>query len=391
MQARLESPEPRNPRVVRLFEDRGCSADCSESRTDATAVTAVLNVIKAAMVFHYHAKVINAERVGKRLVRVACTRCGCEYYYNFTRIGVGSAQAPYGLGVDRATRTANHRAQKDLERRLALEAELVPCPKCNWINDELVAGFRRGSYRNLGDKAGLIAAVGVIIGVVLGVAFAFNPAAVLTYAFVLPAGLLLFAGGLFLLRSWLRSRIRPNGDHPLAPKLPPGSPPALVKDPMSGKLVAAKPEFTSLAAGQDWCDFQVGRHNLPPLCCGCLAPTTPDGGHLLRVTTTMRLTIPRCADCAQATQRRSRRLWWNGAMAGMLATAAIVIPIKLDWLEFTIASVGVFAVSLIVTALVVRRMTAPAKVAGGDRSRGVVRLRFRNADYARAVAERLNG
>jgi hypothetical protein len=44
------------------------------------------------MFVHYHAKVINAERVGGRLVRVACTRCGCEYFYKFTRIGVGSAQ-----------------------------------------------------------------------------------------------------------------------------------------------------------------------------------------------------------------------------------------------------------------------------------------------------------
>src|SRR5271168_4267520 len=112
------------------------------------------------MFVHYHAKVINAERVGGRIVRVACTRCGCEYFYKFTRIGIGSTQAPYGLGVDRATRKANQKAQKDLDRRLASEAELVPCPKCHWINDDLVVGCRRGSYRKWGDTAALIAAAG---------------------------------------------------------------------------------------------------------------------------------------------------------------------------------------------------------------------------------------
>jgi len=48
-------------------------------------------------------------------------------------------------------------------------------------------------------------------------------------------------------------------------------------------------------------------------------------------------------------------------------------------------------VSIVVSVVVARRMAAPAKIAGGDRSRGVVRLRFRNADYARTVAAQLNG
>jgi hypothetical protein len=340
---------------------------------------------------YYHAKHINAERVGGRLVRVACTRCGCEYFYKFTRIGLGSAQAPYGLGVDRATRKANEKAQKDLDRRLASEAELVPCPKCNWIDDELVAAFRRGSYRRLGDTAGLIAAAGGVIGVVLGVTFGVNAPGALIYVLILPAVLLLAGGGLLLLRNWLRSRIRPNRDYPLAPKLPPGSPPALLKDPTSGRLVPARQEHPPLDASQDWCDFQVGRQSWPLLCCDCLQPTTLDRGHRMLVTKTLRLTIPRCADCAQSTQRRYRRLLWNGATAAVLLTAAIVIPLNLDWLEFGLASGALLIVSLAVVVLVARKMTAPAKIAGGDRSRGVVRLRFRNGEYARTVAERLNG
>src|SRR5262249_46676161 len=116
------------------------------------------------MFFHYHAKTMNAEKVGARLVRVLCTRCGCEDFYKFTRTGSGSAQAPYGLGVGRATAKANAKAQKDLQRRMASEAELVPCPQCNWINEDLVAGFRRGSYRKLGESAAALGAVGAGLG-----------------------------------------------------------------------------------------------------------------------------------------------------------------------------------------------------------------------------------
>jgi hypothetical protein len=342
------------------------------------------------MFFHYHAKVINAERVGGQLVRVKCARCGCEYFYKFTRIGVGSSQAPYGLGVDRATRKANEKAQKDLQRRLASEAELVPCPQCNWVNEELVAGFRRGSYRKLGDIGGLIAAAGGVIGIIVVLTFGLTAPAALPYVLILPAVLVLAGGGLLVARRWLRSRIRPNEEHPLPPKLPPGSPPALIKDPDTGQLVLAKQGSSLVDASQDWCDFQIGRHNWPLLCCDCLQPTTRDRGHRMKVSTTLKLTIPRCSDCAQTTGQRYRRLLWNGAIASVFATAAIMIPLNLDWLLFGLLSVALLIFFLVISVIVARKMTAPAKIAGGDRSRGVVRLRFRNPDYARAVAERLN-
>jgi hypothetical protein len=343
------------------------------------------------MFVHYHAKVINAERVGGRLVRVACTRCGCEYFYKFTRIGVGKSEAPYGIGVDRATRKANEKAQRDLDRRLAAEAELVPCPKCNWINEELIAGFRRGSYYKLGYAARLIAVIGVVIGVVTEAILAILEPRLLVYFLVVPASVFLLSGGVLVLQSWLRGRIRPNEHHPLPPKVPPGSPPALVKDEGSGQLVLAKPPQPSVDASQDWCDFQIGRHSWPLLCCGCLQPTTLDLGHRMNVTKTLRLTIPRCADCAHSAQQRYRRLLWNAVTVGVLATAAVVLPFNLDWLEFGLVSGGLLIVSLVVSVVVARKMAAPAKIAGGDRSRGVVRLRFRNADYARAVAAQLNG
>lgn len=86
----------------------------------------------------YWGKQIDAEQGGGCLVRVQCATCGCEYFYELARIGTGSRSAPYGIGVDRATDFARYHSKRDLAKRLATEAELVPCPKCNWINEELI-------------------------------------------------------------------------------------------------------------------------------------------------------------------------------------------------------------------------------------------------------------
>ncbi|HET6325990.1 MAG TPA: hypothetical protein VFG04_15035 [Planctomycetaceae bacterium] len=339
--------------------------------------------------FVHWAKHIHAERVGGRVVRVACARCDCEYFYKFARVGVGSGTAHYGLGVDRATRSANNQAQKDLERRLAAEAELVPCPKCHWINDQLVAGFRLGRYRNVGQAAKLIAGIAGILALVLGVSCAVAAPASLVYFLIVPAGLFAAAGGLLLLRNGLRNRIQPNRDHPSPPQLPPGSPPALVLDPESGQLVTAK-QGESLDVSHEWVDFQVGRQSWPLVCCDCLQPGTLERGHRMMVTNTMKLTIPRCEGCAHSARRDFRRIWWNVATIGILVTAAIVIPLNLDWAEFWIVSGVLLLIAFGIGVFVARKKTAPAKIADRDRSRAVVRLQFRNADYTRVVAQHLN-
>lgn len=339
--------------------------------------------------FVHWAKHIHAERIGGRMVCVACARCECEYFYKFTRVGTGTGTAHYGLGVGRATATANKEAQKDLDRRLATESELVPCPKCNWINDDLIAGFRRGRYRNLGQAAKLIAGIAAILALVFGVTWAVAAPASVLYFLIVPAGLLAAAGGLFLLQSALRNRIQPNRDHPSPPQLPPGSPPALVRDPESGLLVVAKPPEL-LDVSHEWVDFQVGRQSWPLVCCDCLQPGTLDRGHRMLVTTTLRLTIPRCEDCAHSAKRDFRRIWWNAATIGILVTAAIVIPLNLDWVEFGIMSGLLLVIAFAIGAFVARKKTAPAKIADRDRSRAVVRLQFRNADYTRVVAQHLN-
>ena len=128
------------------------------------------------MVFYY-GKRFNSAFVGVRLVEVVCDKCGCEYQYKLARVGSGTAGAPYGIGSARAALSADKQARDNLNRRLAEEAELVPCPKCQWINDELVLAYRQGRYRGWTMLAGGLGLVGTLISMIGAWFVSIGPAA----------------------------------------------------------------------------------------------------------------------------------------------------------------------------------------------------------------------
>jgi hypothetical protein len=338
--------------------------------------------------FLYWADHIRTERVGQRFVPVECARCGCQYFYQLVRMGFGSATAHYGLFHDRAEDAAERRAERNLARRLASEAELVPCPKCHWVNDELVTGFRRGQYGRLGSLASILVKVGVIFYLIVGgITVIFDPFVALCFGIV-PLGLFAAAGVVHGVRFGLRSLIRPNRKHPLPPTLPPGSPPALFRDPATNDLILVPAEKS--AANLNCCDFQVGRHTWPLICSVCVRPVTARVGYRLLVSSTKHLTLPLCRDCLVEVRRKLRRIWWNITLIGALVTAAVMVPLQLDFEPFCVISGLCLLIWWGIGYWVAKRAVAPVKIVGSDRSRGVVRLRFENADFARALNEYLN-
>jgi hypothetical protein len=306
-----------------------------------------------------------------------------------TRIGKGSGTAPYGIGAARAARTAQKQAQQDLERRLACEAELVPCPKCNWLSDELVEGFRRGRYRSFVAAAAIVGICGTLFSLVIVWFLSIGPAPDRgAVRYVLIGGPLIsisMSVGIVLLRLWLRSRIQPNCDFPFAPKVPPGTPPALVKDER-GTLVRAVLQQPATAVAGDSCDFQIGRHQLPLVCCGCLRPTTTEYGYQ-----TPTLIVPRCRDCARVSNWAFWCIFGIVAACGSILGCASLVPLKLESAEYWIFSFCSLAVSLCFAAFIAWKATTPVTISGGDGSRGVVRLRFRSSEYGQIVAQHLNG
>ena len=337
----------------------------------------------------YYGKTFESSQAGGRIVRVQCGRCGCEYFYELTRIGKGSGTAPYGIGAARAARTAQKKAQQSLERRLAGEAELVPCPKCNWISDELVDGFRRGRYRSFVAVAVIVGVCGTFLSLVIAWFFSKGAAAdkALEPYFLVggPSVSISTAAAILLLRIWLRGRIQPNRDFPFAPKVPAGTPTALVKDD-AGKRAPAVLQQPAAGAAGDTCDFQIGRHQLPLVCCDCLRPTTTEHGYQ-----TPTLIVPRCKDCARVSNRAFWCIFGIVAACGTMLGSASLVSFKLESVEYWIFSFFLLVVALCFAAFIAWKATTPVTIRSGDRSRGVVKLRFRSSEYGQIVAQHLRG
>src|SRR5437870_905278 len=97
--------------------------------------------------FVHFAKHITATATGRRIESVTCDRCNTHYFYELFRTGIGKASAPYFLFQDSAQRRADERAREDLAKRSNREAEMVPCPNCLWVNEDLIVRYRKSKYR----------------------------------------------------------------------------------------------------------------------------------------------------------------------------------------------------------------------------------------------------
>ncbi|MCA9137724.1 MAG: hypothetical protein KDB00_13225 [Planctomycetales bacterium] len=322
-------------------------------------------------------------------MQVECDKCGCEYFYELARIGTGRASAPYGVGATAAADSAQDQSQRELSERLSLEAELVPCPRCNWINDQLVEGYRKSCYRPAGTLALVVAFFGTIGSLFCAWFISSGPAAdraALPYfLYVGPAISVLIAIAIILVRWWMRRRIQPNQNYPLAPTLPVGSPLPLMENPQTGDLkVVARRNPHSLDVS-DWFDFQIGRSVLPLMCCECLGKPSSEDGYARSIAPSIEINVPRCAECAKKTRSSRRRIWFATAAMGLLVSFGVLSMLGLETAEYWILAVVGGFVALAFASYVASMMTAPVKIGRGQSSRGVIKLRFRNPEYGAAV------
>jgi hypothetical protein len=338
--------------------------------------------------FLYFGKHFTQSAAGQRLARVECDRCGTGYCYQLSRVGTGVGVAPYCLGQARAARLAEQRAAKELERALDRGRELVPCPKCSWINEDLVQGYRRTRYRLWGRVAFYILGTAILLALTLVPLLAFGDPDALPIVALILLGIVLLSGGTLGIQMWLRGRINPNRNYPDAPELLPGTPPALLQDPISGEIKAASNGRIGVAPVGEWCDFQLGRHQLPPVCCVCLNEAS-DGHEHRAFHPAAQMFVPRCAECAGIQQRAYWRIFLTAALVCTCLSAAIVLPLNFAGDDFWIATAVALGASMLVAAIVAFRSTTPVTIARGDTTRNVIKLRFRNPAYTRLVAEQM--
>ena len=336
----------------------------------------------------FHATRYQSTAVGGRRVDVRCDQCGCAYHYELTRIGSGSSASVYGIGGGAAQRSAAKGSQTDLAKRLQSEAELVPCPKCHWIGDDMVRGYRLGRYRALGTLALYVGVVGVCASLIVAWFVAKGPVndrpAVPKILLIGPLISVAAAGAIVLIRTLLRGRIQPNARYPNPPVLPLGSPPALMDEPPSGGEPVPQPALATTADGH-WIVFQVGRDTLPSVCCECMAPVMPKTGYPIIVVPGLQITIPFCDSCSSRRKRSNRLVGFGVFLLVLAISLATVMAMHLGHDAFWMLLIAAVLISPFVGAAVAHERAKPARMAVADASRGVVRLRFRNDDYRRRV------
>jgi MFS family permease len=344
-------------------------------------------------------KIFTATEAGQRLEGVTCEKCGTAFHYELTRVGVGKGSAPYLLGQASAAGRAGSAATRDLAKRLSEEAELVPCPKCHWVNQDLVDRYRRRQYRRAPLLIVIVVVAGFVAAPILGAglteAFGYSSRIPSTVSLGVMAVCLLSPAWVLLGRRQLRRSIDPNITYPRRPTVPPGTPPALIeeRDPQTGDLrlvpVAASNDDRTIRS--EWAMFRPGQVQLPPVCCMCLSPAATVYRSPLKVNENSEVEVPLCEPC----RAQLRRRWWLVALA--VAAASVVVSAACAalfpygdaigrWGLFGI--LGFFA-ALIGGVMIASRVCQPYRLKVVDTDRGIVKFAASNPAYTAMLVEQV--
>jgi len=341
-----------------------------------------------------HVRRIAEESRGTRLEAVVCEKCRTSYWYELTRVSVGKAWVLYGLYEEAASRRAKMRADQNLQWRLDIEAELVPCPKCRWVNQPLVDKAGNTFYRGAPMLIFAIMTIGAAVGLIGWVEYlAVRNLSAQSIAILRTVVAVCWSSPLWvlLIRRELRRRLNPNRSYPNGPPPPPGTPPALIEviDPESGGkyLRAAPGAAASQYQNGHWAVLRPGKLNFPRVCCICLedapatywAPVTMDNNS--------DISAPLCRPCL----RRLRRKWWiillDSVALSFVAGCLLVHGIdglddRTRWiLTGFVTFVGAIVGVVIASSVLCR----PYRMRIIDKDRGIMRFKAINPQFTQLV------
>jgi hypothetical protein len=83
---------------------------------------------------------------GAALKEVCCEQCEYRYQYQIERKGTGESFAWLFISTNIELSEAETRAARDLRRQLRKGHDLVPCPMCGFIQQEMVEQARENAY-----------------------------------------------------------------------------------------------------------------------------------------------------------------------------------------------------------------------------------------------------
>ena len=371
--------------------------------------------------FLYFSKEFSATAAGSTLRAVICEKCGGDYFYELSRVGVGSGTSPYYLNDSGAQARADRRAQQKLDAALRASADPVPCPHCGWLQEQMVREVRRRWLKGVRKWAAIALFAGLIVLLVVFQVVVAYANHLEQYRVVLLAIAIGLAAATLALWLWVplaRRAFDPNERLPGGARrhaIPP-APPALVRTPWPERVPepgggdedindAAEMKRThalllppaeaieelrgSLRDG--WVTVQLQRVGWADACELCLA-TEPQSTYFDAVPFKVSeasgpLKIPLCGSC----RRRLRRRWWK--CAGLVTVGVVGLSYfglhqaRMDETGRTILMSTLVPLAALICATVVSgALSAPHKVRPIDAGRGFFRLWFENPGYAELMA-----
>jgi hypothetical protein len=161
--------------------------------------------------FHWEA---SAKRAGARHTNVRCEKCDEWYHYEIVRTGRGESRS---ISEDAAAAGAELVAAARVTQELDRGVEIVPCPKCGWVQADMVKELKRrtGQWLLLHIKIA-VAAAAILFAVHVGMRlFATpdepHPRIIEVRYSIIAVGV---AAMLVVLRLMLQRQVDPNIGHP---------------------------------------------------------------------------------------------------------------------------------------------------------------------------------
>ena len=105
----------------------------------------------------------NAAVGGSVVKDVECESCRTEYVYLMERVGKGVGNSLYLLDNEGAERRAESAAHSALERKLQRECDVVPCPSCGHVQQQMVRRAKRNLHRWVVPVGIACLAIGLIL------------------------------------------------------------------------------------------------------------------------------------------------------------------------------------------------------------------------------------
>jgi len=333
-------------------------------------------------------RTFTSSAAGSVLKEVVCEKCGTQFYYELARRGVGQGESPYFIGQDSARHDAEEGAVRDLRRRLNRDVELVPCPSCQWVNQKTIRQYCAVRHRAWTQVAIVIVVLGALTELVLCASaqkVLGKPASLLNPEMwmVAAACTLLFVATLRLQR-YLRRRMDPNVQHGTKPRLPVGTPPALIKrGSEEGNFIfdIVPNDLSNQQTAPNWATFRANQLMLPAYCCQCLGPPTTKY-RLPFALHKQPMKVPLCASCF----KRLRRRWWTWnaispfAALGIAWLLAQLMP-GIDESARGLMILLVGGVGSMIGFVVVEIFHLPYRARWVDVQRGILQVSFHNPAY----------